>query len=253
MLPDRFRTPATARALTSPSAIVLAGAGAAAAILGGLPLVGAAAVGAACWAGRVAMSLPRRRDGDDIRPGAVRQPWRGFVQDALAAQSRFERTVRRMRPGPLRDRLHDVGTRLHEGVRECWRIACQGDVLEGAYDQLDVQSIEAELKELEREHDGAHGDADHRASVERAIDAVRSQLASAKRISEVAAATTDKLRVIDAQLDEAVARAVELSVQANEVGDFNPLGADVDSLVAELEALRQGLEETGGAARGMAT
>ena len=48
---------------------------------------------------------------------------------------------------------------------------------------------------------------------------------------------------------EAVARAVELSVHADSVSDVAPLGADVDSLVGELEALRQGLEETGGAAR----
>ena len=48
----------------------------------------------------------------------------------------------------------------------------------------------------------------------------------------------------------AVARAVELSVSADSVGDLAPLGADVDSLVGELESLRQGLEETGGAARG---
>ncbi|MDQ1374673.1 MAG: hypothetical protein QOJ09_2011, partial [Actinomycetota bacterium] len=48
-----------------------------------------------------------------------------------------------------------------------------------------------------------------------------------------------------------VARAVELSVRANDVTDFSPLTDDVDNLVNELEALRQGMEESGGAARGM--
>src|SRR5204862_6607432 len=75
-------------------------------------------------------------------------------------------------------------------------------------------------------------------------------LSSAKRIGDVATDASDRLRVLNAQLDEAVARAVELSVHADSVGDVAPLGADVDSLVGELEALRQGLEETGGAARG---
>jgi hypothetical protein len=57
--------------------------------------------------------------------------------------------------------------------------------------------------------------------------------------------------VINAQLDEAVARAVELSVGGHDVGDLRPLTDDVDNLVNELEALRQGLEETGDAAQGM--
>src|SRR5947207_10417598 len=121
-LPDRYKSRATADALTSPSAIVLAGAGTAAAILGGLPLLAAAGVGAVAWAARVAFALPRRKRVDRIDPFRVNDPWRKFVQEAVAAQTRFDRTVDRMRPGPLQDRLRDVGTRLAEGVHECWRI-----------------------------------------------------------------------------------------------------------------------------------
>jgi hypothetical protein len=40
-------------------------------------------------------------------------------------------------------------------------------------------------------------------------------------------------------------------VRADDVGDLNPLGTDVENLVSELEALRQGMEETGGTAQGM--
>jgi hypothetical protein len=252
-LPERYKTRATADALMSPSAIVLAGAGAAAAILGGLPIVAAAGVGAAAWAARVAFALPRRRRVERIDPFRVGEPWRQFVQEAVSAQSRFERTVERMRPGPLQDRLHAVGSRLSDGVRECWRIACQGDELQSAYQQLDVAPTEQELQQLEAEKRAGGHDPDHAASIDRAIDAVRSQLSSAKRIGDVADDTIDRLRVLNAQLDEAVARAVELSVHADSVGDVAPLGADVDSLVGELESLRQGLEETGGAAQGTAS
>ena len=52
----------------------------------------------------------------------------------------------------------------------------------------------------------------------------------------------------NARLDEAVARAYELSVQASDVADLGGLGNDVDNLVVEMEALRQGLEEAGGQA-----
>jgi hypothetical protein len=252
-LPERYKSRATAEALTSPSAIVLAGAGAAAAILGGLPLLAAAGVGAAAWAARVAFALPRRKPVERIEPRLVAEPWRGFVKEAIAAQTRFDRTVGRMRPGPLQDRLRDVGQRLADGVRECWRIACQGNELQGAYQQLDVAAVGQELQQLEAEKRAAsHGDRDHSDSIDRAIAAVRAQLSSAKRIGDVAQDAVDRLRVLNAQLDEAVARAVELSVSADSVGDLAPLGADVDSLVGELESLRQGLEETGGAARGTA-
>jgi hypothetical protein len=249
-IPDRYKSRKTGEALTSPSAIVLAGAGAAVGIVAGLPLLAAAGVGAAAWAARVVFALPRRKPVDRIDPFRLSEPWRLFVKDAVAAQDRFDRTVRRMTPGPLQDRLRDVASRVGEGVRECWGIACQGNELQDAYQQLDVQSVQAELKQLEAEKHATQGDADHAGSIDRAIAAVRSQLSSAKRISDVATDASDRLRVLNAQLDEAVARAVELSVHADSVSDVAPLGADVDSLVSELESLRQGLEESGGAARG---
>jgi len=52
-IPSDYRTPAVARAITAPSAILAAGVGASVVILAGAPLVAAAVVGAACWAGRV--------------------------------------------------------------------------------------------------------------------------------------------------------------------------------------------------------
>jgi hypothetical protein len=80
---------------------------------------------------------------------------------------------------------------------------------------------------------------------------VEAELASAQRIESVARDAVDKLRVLTAQLDEAVARAVELSVRASDVGDLTPLTDDVDNLVGELESLRQGMEEAGGAPTAM--
>jgi hypothetical protein len=245
-LPENVRTPAVARAVTSPSALLLAGAGTAAAILGGLPIVAAAGVGALAWAVRVAFAVPRRPRSERIDAFRVGEPWRKYVLDAQQAQTRFDRTVKRMRSGPLRDRLQSVSARLEDGVRECWQIAQHGHELVGAFRQLDVRNTEQELAELEDEA-GRTRDPDQEASLRRAIAAVEAQLASARRIRSVAEDASDRLKVINAQLDEAVARAVELSVQAHDVGDLRPLTDDVDHLVNELEALRQGMEETGGA------
>jgi hypothetical protein len=218
----------------------------AAAILGGLPLVAAAAVGALAWAARVAFAMPRTPAGERIDPFTVGEPWRRFVQDAQQAQSRFQNTVRRMRPGPLRDRLAAVERRLADGVQECWRIARQGDALVDAFRQLEVDDVEREHAALHDERRSI-GDGDPRVkSIDRAVESVEAQLASARRIDAVARDAADRLRVLNAQLDEAVARAVELSVRASDVGDLAPLTDDVDNLVGELESLRQGMEEAGG-------
>src|SRR2546430_8009214 len=79
MLPriDRNRPRAMADAITSPSAVVLAGVGASAAILAGVPVLAAAAVGAAAWAARVAIALPRKQREEPIDPRRLRDPWRG--------------------------------------------------------------------------------------------------------------------------------------------------------------------------------
>ena len=50
-------------------------------------------------------------------------------------------------------------------------------------------------------------------------------------------------------MDEAVARAIELSVRGGDV-DLGGLGNDVEGLVGDMEALRQGLEEADRAAPG---
>lgn len=244
-IPERARTPAMAQAITSPSALLLAGAGMSGAILAGLPIVAAAAVGLLAWGARVAMALPRRPREERIDPFTVGEPWRHFVTDALQAQTRFRQTVAGARTGPLRDRLADLGRRLDDGVQECWRIARQGDGLQAALGQLDIDRTRAELQRTAREVKAAP--AEERPSLERAEAAVRSQLAAAERVEKVAKDAATRLRVLNAQMDEAVARAVELSVTSGDAADLSPLSADVDSLVGELEALRLALEDVASA------
>ncbi len=245
-LPARARTAAVARAVAAPSSVLLAGAGTALAILGGLPMAAAAVVGAAAWAARVALAVPRRPEGERVDPSSVAEPWRSFVREALQARTRFGQTAARARSGPLKDRLGEMARRLDQGVDECWRIARQGAVLESALDQLDVAEIRRELDQVRADKERASGDGE-RASMERAEQAVLGQLATAERIELVSRDARSRLRALNAQLDEAVARGVELSLQTGPSVDLSPLSADVDSLVGELESLRQALEETSGA------
>ncbi|MDQ3897912.1 MAG: hypothetical protein M3326_11850, partial [Actinomycetota bacterium] len=100
--------------------------------------------------------------------------------------------------------------------------------------------------QLERAEAGAARDPG-RADLVATADAVREQLRSAERLAEVARDAEDRLRRLAAQLNEAAARAVELSLKGSDIGTLEPLGSDVDSLVGELESLRVALDETASA------
>jgi hypothetical protein len=239
-LPYRVRTPPVARAMFSPSATLLAGGGVAAAILGGLPILAAVGVGAAAWLVRVAAAVPRTPPDQRIDAGAVREPWRSFVKDAQDARRRFDLACRRTRPGPLQSRLNDLGRRLDDAVQEVWRIARQGDVLQGGLTVIDPARAQQELATLAKEP--ASGSRD------RAEAALKSQIATYDRLRKVGEDAIDRLRALNAQLDEAVARAVELSVQAGDEETLSGVSSQVDSVVGEMEALRQALEETDGSA-----
>nr|MBA2625759.1 hypothetical protein [Acidimicrobiia bacterium] len=106
---------------------------------------------------------------------------------------------------------------------------------------LDVDAARSELAELVREADGPGA----APNTNRTIEALRAQLSSASRLDAVARDARDRLRLLDARLDEAVARAVELALQAGDEADVSGLGSDVDSVVGEMESLRVALEQTG--------
>jgi hypothetical protein len=240
-LRDRFFTPRVARAITSPSGILLAGAGASVAIVAGLPLAAIVGVGAAAWAARVAAAVPRvDNTSREIDPFALQDPWRSFVRSAQQARRKFDDAVRNARSGPLRDRLTEIGGRLDDGVKECWRVAKQGQTLTDARRQLDTTEAERELAALRPD---SPSDA-------KTAEALQAQIASAKRVEATITDARDRLRLLDARMDDAVARAIVLSVRGGDA-DITGLGDDVEGLVGDMEALRQGLEEADRAAPGL--
>jgi hypothetical protein len=240
---DRFFTPPVARAMTSPGGILLAGAGAAAAIVAGAPIVVAAGVGAAAWAARVAVAVPRNPTRERIDPFALSEPWRTFVREAQQARSAFDDAVRSTGEGPLRERLGQIGQRIADGVEESWRIARAGDALADARSRIDVGGISAQLSEIGGQL-GPGGRPVPGSPTAQTLEALGAQLDTARRMDSVITDTRDRLRLLDARLDEAVTRAIELSVRAQGPADLGGLSHDVDSLVGEMEALRQALDET---------
>jgi hypothetical protein len=239
---DRFLTPPVARAIMSPSGILLAGAGASAAILVGLPIAAIVGVGAMAWAARVAVAIPKDSTGSEhIDPFALQDPWRTFVRSAQQARRKFDEAVHGARGGPMRERLTEIGGRLDDAVAECWRVARQGQALADARSTLDTAGVQRELASLDRSSP----------SHSKTAEALQAQIASAQRLETTINDARDRLRLLDARMDEAVARAVELSVGGGDA-DLQGLGSDVDGLVGDMEALRQGLEETEQASPGTA-
>ena len=231
---DRFFTRRVARAMTSPSAILLAGGATAVALLvPPLPVVVAAGVGAAAYAARVAAAMERKKD-TSIDLSGLTEPWRSSVVEAIDARERYTRACATAASGPLKERLVEIGRRLDDGVEESLRIARRGTALESALRQLDdPQALRGRLEQARRSNADAQ-----------ILQSLQGQLDSTERIGSVASQARHRLQLLDARLDEAVARAVELALSADDAGALGGLGSDVDAVVGDMEALRQALEET---------
>lgn len=196
-------------------------------------------------AGAVSVAV-MRRNGDrhrharrirhaTIDPFAVNEPWRRFVQDALRARGRFDEAVAAARPGPLRDRLVEIGGALDDGVATTWATARQGQVLREARRRIDTHQVSRRLETFRTSTDP---------NAERTIHSLEAQLASARRLDEVTAAAESKLRLLQAELEEAVARAAELSVRAGDAAELAGIGSEIIEVTDQMEALRLALEET---------
>jgi hypothetical protein len=170
-----------------------------------------------------------------IDPFAVNEPWRRFVQDALRAQSHFSEAVAGAKAGPLRDRLLEIGRSLDGGVRTTWATAQQGQTLREARRRIDTNQVNRRLQAF-RDSDDANS--------AKAVASLEAQLASAERLDRVTSEAESKLRLLQAQLDEAVARAAELSVRAGDIGALVGVEDDITDVTDQMEALRLALEET---------
>jgi len=247
---DRFLTPQVARAITSPGGILLAGLGVSIGVVAGLPVVAAAGLGAAAYAVRVAVAVPRDAPALRIDAGRLREPWRSFVKEAEQAQQQFTRARQRAGKGPLHDRLAEIDERIVAGVQECWRVAQAGNDLSIARSEIDVPDITRQRAGIDPAAAAVPG-----SSAAGTLEALDAQLAATARMDGVITEVSDRLRLLDARLDEAVTRAIELSVRADNPDELSGLGDDIDALVGDMESLRQGLDEVDAtsAGRGVAS
>jgi len=242
-LPEQVRTPAVARAMFSPSALLIGGGAASLVILAGLwPL--APVAGLVGWGAKVALAVPRKARRSTINPGKLPDPWRTFVFAAAQAAKRFDDQVATLPAGPLRSELGEVGQRVSAAVRECWEIASRGVAIDRARTQLGLGQAANEIDRLKGERTLRATQAMDLTSIDQAITAVQRQLAAGQRIETAAFEARDRLRVLNAQLDEAVASVVEMSLRPSADRSAGAIRGQVNGIVDELEALRLALDET---------
>jgi hypothetical protein len=246
-----------ARAAVSPSAVVLGAAGVGLSLIASVPVAAAIGVGVCGWALGVAVSAGvaarrrrRARRPEPIDPYAVPDPWRRFVRESLTAQTKYAQAVGRSAPGPLRDRLNDIGHRVDDAVRESWRVAQLGAALTAALANLDPDHTSQELRKVQEDRHrllqapGAGSASAGTDALDQTEAALASRLQATRRVEAAVQRATDRLRLLTAQLNEAVASAVELSLDTTDPADTMPLAGQVDNVVTEIEALRQAMEET---------
>lgn len=241
-----------AEAITSPSSLLVAGAagGLAIAATGPIGIV----AGVVAWLAATLFKLrPKksapRLSSSRIDPFAIGEPWRRYVQSAQQAKMRFDRAVQATDDSTLRLRLAEVGGRVNDALLECWTIAQKAQQLDAAVRDLDIAGISHDLDRIKDEA-RVNTDPTRATVLESTLRSVEAQLASANRMSSSVTLTEDRLRQLDAQLDELVARGVELSTSAASAADFGSLSVDVDHVVTEMEALRQAMEETSAISQG---
>jgi hypothetical protein len=239
------------RAAVSPATVVLTAVAVGSSIAGGLPLAPIIGVGVLAWALGVAITTivvrlrqSRRRRPEPIDPYGVPDPWRRFVREALGAQAKFAQAVSQSRPGPLRDRLEEVGRRIEEAVRECWRVARLGAALDAALDNVDPDQTGTDLRALQELRRQRLAAGQSTEALDQTESALAVRLQSGRRIQAAGQRATDRLRVVTAQLNEAVASAAEVSLGATDAITAGTLAANIDTVVVEIEALRKALEET---------
>ncbi len=253
--PASAPVPAAARAAVSPTALVLAAGGFGLSLIAGLPVAVAVGIGACGWALRVGVAglvgarrRRRRERPEPIDPYAVPEPWRDFVAQSVRARSKFAQVVGQFRPGPLQERLVEVGGRVDDAVRECWRVAHLGAAVDIALADLDPRQTSADLRAVQEERGRlvAANPSTSTASLDQSEASLAARLQAGRRVEATRQRTVDRLRVATAQLDEAVGSTAELSFEAADAAAAEPLADHVEGVVGEIESLRQALEETQG-------
>lgn len=158
------------------------------------------------------------------------------VSDALEAQRRWHELVAALAAGPLADRMTELGARVDAGVADVHATAVRVGEVERILSTLDPNGAAAAYKAAKRQATEGNPPPE--------LEALEARFTSVQRILNTSADAEEKLRVLDARLLAAVARAAEVALTAD-VGTLQLLDDDLGDVVGELGALRSALTSLG--------
>lgn len=164
-----------------------------------------------------------------IDAGALPAAYRAPVEDAVRARRQFGALVAGTAPGPLRERLDELASRVDAGVLAVWGTARHAAELERVLAALDPDRVSAELKQAKR--DGAD------AAV---VETLAARFASVQRLLNALDDVRQRLPVLEARLGTVVARTAELTLTsslATAPADLAGLERELDGVTADLHAL----------------
>jgi hypothetical protein len=257
-LPYWTRHPAVARAAVGPAAIVSVAGGVAIGVAV-QSVVLAVVLGVGAWLGRMAYAVRRSSRQSAARPPAidpyaVPDPWRQYVRQAGAAGQRFDQAAGQWPEGPLRDRLLMLQPQVEDAVNEVWSVARRGAALTGSpATGVSRRQLSAELQKVQAERLRLDPTASQRAEVLAGREAaIAAQIRAARHAEDAAGQAADRLRLMTAQLDEAVTQLLELGLRHEDPSHqvFDTVAPSIGELVDQIRALEDGLRsvETLGAA-----
>jgi hypothetical protein len=139
-------------------------------------------------------------------------------------------------PGPLAERLTELGARVDAAVDDVRATATRVGEIERAVEALDPEGAQAAYKAAKR------AAADGNPPPE--MDALEARFASVQRIMNAAADAEDRLQVLDARLLAVLAQATEVALVADPLR-LDAVDSDLAGVTGELGALRGALSSMG--------
>lgn len=168
-----------------------------------------------------------------VDAAALPARWSGAVRDAVEARRRWQELVAGIRPGPVRERLVELGDRVDAGVLGVWETVVRAVEAGRVAESLDAERVTSEYKRAKRDPTADPA----------LVEALSARFGSVQRVLNAIDDTERRLQLLDARLGAAVARAAEVALTAGAGSD--ELGTELDAVVGELGALRDSLDALG--------
>jgi hypothetical protein len=157
--------------------------------------------------------------------------FRSAVADAVEARRRFADVAAGLRPGPVQDRLAALGEQVDAGVLAVWDTVVRAGEVERVASGLDAERATDDYKRAKRDP----------AADPALVEALRERFASVQRLLNAVDDVDDRLRLLDARLGAAVARAAEVALVATDSSAADAVSSELGAVVDELGALRDSL------------